>query len=93
MTAIGLCAAAGAAVGLSTKGTALRLASLVALCGAVAWLPVSILLAGNLELSFSGDRGLVWMVFSLMVLLDVVSALAWALIASLIAVRKTRRVA
>lgn len=88
LTALGLCAAAGAAFGLSTPGTVLRLAALMSLFGAVAWLPVSILIAGNLELNFSGDRGLAWMVFSLVVLIDVLSTLAWAVIASLLAHRK-----
>lgn len=92
LTALGLCAAAGAAVGLSAPGTVLRLASLVSLLGAVAWLPVSVVLAGNLQLNFSSERGLAWMVFSLVVVLDVFSTLAWALVASLIAACKTRRV-
>ena len=91
LTALGLCAAAGAAVGLSAPGTVLRLASLVSLLGAVAWLPVSVVLAGNLQLNFSGERGLAWMVFSLVVVLDVLGTLAWALVVSLIAARKTRR--
>ena len=88
LTALGLCAAAGAAVGLSAPGTVLRLAALMSLFGAVAWLPVSILLAGNLELNFPGERGFAWMVFSLVVVLDVLSTLAWALVASLLAHRK-----
>ena len=91
LTALGLCAAAGVAVGLSAPGTVLRLASLVSLLGAVAWLPVSVVLAGNLQLNFSGERGLAWMVFSLVVMLDVLGTLAWALVVSLIAARKTRR--
>ena len=91
LTALGLCAAAGVAVGLSAPGTVLRLASLVSLLGAVAWLPVSVVLAGNLQLNFSGERGLAWMVFSLVVVLDVLGTLAWALVASLMEARKTRR--
>ena len=87
LTALGLCAAAGAAVGLSTPGTVLRLAALMSLLGAMAWLPVSMLLAGNPELNFSGERGVAWMVFSLVVVLDVFSTLVWALIASLLARR------
>jgi hypothetical protein len=42
LTAIGLCAAAGSAIGLSARRTALRLVSVVSLVGAVAWLVFSV---------------------------------------------------
>ena len=57
LTAIGLCAAAGSAVGLSARRTTLRMVSVASLIGAAAWLPVSIALAGNLTLNFHGGRG------------------------------------
>lgn len=84
VTAIGLCAAAGAAVALSTRGTALRRVSLASLIAAAAWLPVSITLAGNLALNFGGGRGLVWVVLSLGICAGVLGALAWALVRRII---------
>jgi hypothetical protein len=85
LTAIGLCAAAGSAVGLSARRTALRLVSAAALIGAVLWLPVSIALAGNLTLNFDGDRGVAWLGLSVAIVAAVFLALAWALVASLLA--------
>ena len=79
LTAIGLCAAAGSAVGLSARGTALRLVSVASLIGAAAWLPVSIALAGNLTLNFHGGRGDVWLVLSAVIAAAVLCALGWAL--------------
>jgi len=85
LTAIALCATAGSAVGLSAGRTALRFVSVAALCGAVAWLPVSIALAGNLTLNFEGTRGSSWLVLSAAIGVAVLGALAWALVAALLA--------
>lgn len=85
LAALGLCAAAAAAFGLSTPGTVLRLAALMSLFTAAVWLPVSILLADDLQLNFSGEPGLAWIVFSLVVVIDVLGTLLWALTASLLA--------
>lgn len=85
LSAIALCAIAGAAVALSARATALRLVSVASLIGAAAWLPVSIALAGNLTLNFSGGHGDVWLAFSFAVAVAVLVALSWALIASLLA--------
>lgn len=60
LAAAGLVGLAGVAVELSRKRSVLRPASWVSLALAVAWLPVSIALAGNLELTFSGGRGTLW---------------------------------
>lgn len=84
LTAVGLCAAAGSAVGLSARRTALRLVSVVSLVGAAAWLPVSIALAGNLTLNFHGSRGGTWLAFSVAIVAAVLCALGWALAASLV---------
>lgn len=78
LTALGLCSAAGAAVGLSPRRTALRMLSITALFGAFCWLPVSIALAGNLALNFRGSRGGAWLAFSLAVVAAVLGALLWA---------------
>lgn len=85
LTAIGLCAAAGSAVLLSARGTALRWVSVASLAGAAAWLPVSIALAGNLALNFDGSRGAAWLCFSAAIAVAVFGVLSWALIAALLA--------
>jgi hypothetical protein len=89
LAALGLCTAAGAAVGLSARGTALRAVSVASLIAAVAWLPVSVALAGNLTLNLGGGRGLAWVVLSLGVTAGVLCALIWALAAAaLLALRR-----
>ena len=85
LTAIGLCAMAGAAVSLSPRRTARRVVSVASLMGAAAWLPVSIAMAGNLTLNFHGGRGDSWLAFSAAVAAAVLCALGWALVASVIA--------
>ena len=85
LTALGLCSAAGAAVGLSARGTALRIASLAALVAAAVWLPVSVALAGNLALNLGNGRGPVWLAFSAAVAAGVLGVLVWALVATLLA--------
>jgi hypothetical protein len=91
LTALGLCAMAGAAVCLSTRGTALRAAARGVFVAAVAWLPVSVALAGNLALNFSGGRGLTWLVLSLGVIAAAGAVLAWALVGVLLSGRWRRR--
>lgn len=53
------------------------------LVAALAWLPVSMLLADNVALNFSGERGAAWLGFSLVVIAAVGVSLAWALVARL----------
>jgi hypothetical protein len=81
LTAIGLCAAAGAAIGLSAPRTAVWRLSVASLIGAAAWLPVSVALAGNLNLNFRGGHGDAWLALSIAIAVMVLSALIWALIA------------
>lgn len=90
LAALGLCAAAAAAFGLSARSTVLRAVSLAALFSAAAWLPVSIALAGNVALNFSGDRGAVWLVISLGVVAGVFVVLVWAVLAALLARRSAK---
>ena len=85
LAALGLCAMAGASVALSPPGTARRIAALLALAGAVLWLPVSVLLAGNLELNFGSGRGAVWLALSVAVFAGACSTLLWGLGASVLA--------
>ena len=88
LAAVPLCAIAGAAVRLSPASTAARYASLVSLAASVAWLPVSIALAGNLALNFSGSRGSAWLAFSIAVAVVAVCVLGWAFVAALLAKQK-----
>ncbi|MFC3550472.1 hypothetical protein ACFOLC_05530 [Lysobacter cavernae] len=55
---------------------------------AVAWLPGSIALAGNLALNFSGGRGFAWMTFSLVAVCTATCSLAWAVVACWLAARR-----
>lgn len=88
IAALGLVSAAGVPVLLSTPGSALRATALGSLDTAAAWLPVSIALAGNLALNFTGWRGSMWLGFSLVIDLFVLCTLAWALVDRLLAMRR-----
>lgn len=65
---------------LAGPGTPFRRLSRVALAAAVAWLPVSILLAGGLQLSYSGWRSVAWLVLTGFVLLAVLVSWGVALV-------------
>lgn len=91
LAALGLCAAAGAAIGLGRAGTLRRAVAIVALLAAAAWLPVSVVLAGNLALNFSDGRGQAWMAISLATVLLVAISLAWAVVAALLSMCRRRR--
>ena len=80
LTAIGLCAGSCAAIGLSTRGSIRRSVSVITFFLAAAWLPLSIALAGNLELNFTGTQGDVWLFFTLSLLTIVLITLLWALV-------------
>ena len=88
IAAFGLVSPAAVAVLLSTPGSALRAAALGTFCAAVAWLPVSIALAGNMDLNFTGWRGSVWLGSSLVIHLAVLGTLAWSLVARALAMGK-----
>ena len=87
IAALALICMAGVPVLLSARGSALRRVALVILAASIAWLPVSIGLAGNLGLNFAGWRGSVWWAVSLLVLLGVLCTLAWALVGGLLSIR------
>ncbi|MEM8816860.1 MAG: hypothetical protein AAGE85_13625 [Pseudomonadota bacterium] len=82
LTTVGLCSASAAAIRLSPGGSFLRALSMFAFGSSLLWLPVSIALAGNLTLNFSGDRGNVWIRMSLINFATVLTALVWALVRS-----------
>ena len=91
LTALVLCATAGAAVALVPPHTRLRTAAKLSLLAAVAWLPLSIALAGNLALNFTGGRGTAWLVLSLAIVVVVLVTLAWALLANFAAALRELR--
>lgn len=82
------CGLAGAASLMAPRGSMARRLALAALAAAVAWLPLSIALAGNASLNFSGDLGTVWLWFSAGLFVFVLGALLVAAIAAFLARRK-----
>ncbi len=88
LAAFVLSSVAAAAVALSSSGTVPRRVSVFALVLALAWLPVSIVLAGNLALNFSGARGDAWWMVSLAVAVSVVVSLLSALITRVVSKAK-----
>mgnify|MGYP003575542430 CR=1 FL=1 len=63
LAALGFCAIAAIGVAMARRGVVRRFA-FVALFAAAAWLPVSVAMAGNLALVFSGARGDAWIAWS-----------------------------
>lgn len=74
-----LLAPAVVACRLSRPGSLCRRASTLATFAAAAWLPVSILLAGNLNLDFTGTRGEAWVWLTLVTAVLVLVTLTWAM--------------
>lgn len=87
ITALALICPALAAVLISRPRSTCQRASQVAFAAAVLWLPVSLMLAGNLTLNFVGSRGVVWLALSLATLMLVVGCLGWSVAARLRAYR------
>lgn len=83
LAAMGPCSLAAIALLLSSPHSACRTTSLVALLASVLWLPVSVVLAGNLALNFSGARGTAWIAMTLATIVVVLVSLVWAAIGAL----------
>ncbi len=79
-----LCFPACVAIGLTRSRTTVRYFSVAGFIAAFAWLPVSIGLAGNLTLNFSGLRGQIWVWSSLTTIGIILISLAWATVDHLI---------
>jgi hypothetical protein len=90
VAAAALCLSACVAIGLSRSRTLVRYFSAGGLTAAIAWLPISIGLAGNLTLNFSGFRGQIWIWLSLTTIVVILIALAWATVDHLIRRRLQR---
>jgi len=80
VAAIALVAAAWAALLLLPRRGPGRVIGISTLLVALAWLPISIALAGNLALVFSGGRGDAWMALTAATLALVLCVLAAALL-------------
>lgn len=79
IVAFGICAMAAAAGGLGTPAPPARVVSGIALVGALLWLPVSILLAGNAQLNFGNGRGGAWIAWTALVFAGACGSLLYAL--------------
>jgi len=90
VAAIALCAPAGAAFALGRRGSLQRRVARVVLAASLAWLPLSLLLAGNPQLNFGGTRGTAWLLLTLSLAACVAVAMAWALASALLRLRRRR---
>lgn len=82
------CGLAGAAALMAPRSGIARRLALAALAASLAWLPISIALAGNASLNFSGDSGTLWLWLSAGLLVFVLAALLSAASAAFLARRK-----
>lgn len=88
LAATTLCSLAGAAFALSPPGSIRRRVSRMTLLVAALWLPISVALAGNLALNFSGYRGTVWLAMTSVTTIAVLICLAWAVAGLLLGFRR-----
>lgn len=88
LAALFFCGLSGAALLIAPRGAWARRIAAAATAASVAWLPLSIALAGNAQLNFSGQRGLVWAWFTAGLLVVALCALLLAAAASYWARRK-----
>ena len=82
-----LVAAAAIPVLMGAPGPKRRRFAKLVFRSAVAWLPVSMALAGGTQLSYSGVPGWIWMAYTLALLAAIPVALAWAVVAVVLARR------
>lgn len=78
---------AGAALVASNAGTIARKVARVGMTFSLLWLPVSLAMAGNLDLNFGGSRATLWLVMTAVVLMASFGSLFFALNAVLVARR------
>ncbi len=74
----------------SMPGSRLRAVAKATLVAAIAWLPVSMAIAGGMQLSYSGWQSWAWMIYTLALLLAAPVVLGWAIVAALL--QRRRRV-
>ena len=68
----------------STPGSRLRSVAKATLVASIAWLPVSMAIAGGMELRYSGWHAWLWMTYTCVVLLAVPILLGWSIVAALL---------
>lgn len=73
---------------LARPGSKLRCVAKWLLVATVLWLPVSMALAGGMQLSYSGWQGWAWMIYTLLLLLAIPVVLVWSVVAAFLAARK-----
>lgn len=83
VAALAFCLLAGAGLLASRARTWARAWGWSAFVAALAWLPLSIAMAGNPALNFQGARGEAWLLLSLGVLAMSGASLAWAVVAAI----------
>jgi hypothetical protein len=83
LAAICLCSLPGSAFYLSPVGSVRRRISQVVFSVTLFWLPISLVLAGNLQLNFSGYRGTAWLVISLVTALASVGSFALTILGAI----------
>lgn len=86
--AVLLVALSAIALVIAVPGTRSRGFAKGVFVASVAWLPVSMAMAGGMRLSYSGWIGWVWMIGTLALLLAIPVALAWAIIVASKAARR-----
>jgi len=73
---------------LAQPGSKLRFVAKWLLVATVLWLPVSMALAGGMQLSYSGWQSWAWMIYTLLLLLAIPVVLVWVVVAAFMAARK-----
>ena len=86
--AVVLVAIAAIPVLSSAPGSRLHSLAKATLVASIAWLPVSMAIAGGMELRYSGWHAWLWMAYTCAVLLAVPILLGWSIVASLLQRRK-----
>lgn len=91
VSAAALIFAAAAAFGVAAPGSWVRRFAAFALVVALSWLPVSIALAGNLELNFGEATGPAWLAFTAIAVIAAYGSLLTAAIAWRVSRARSRR--
>lgn len=68
----------------SATGSRLRNFAKVALVAAIAWLPLSMAIAGGMQLHYSGWQAWLWMAYTCAVLLAMPILLGWSIVAAVL---------
>lgn len=72
----------------SVPGSRLRAVAKATLVAAIAWLPVSMAIAGGMQLHYSGWQSWLWITYTLALLLAVPVVFVWAIVAALLQRRR-----